>query len=215
MPLTAKKTGGSDFEPTPAGLYHTICYGVIDIGTRTKEYQGNEYDAHELVIIWEIPECRIEVEKDGESLDLPRVISKRYTLSLSPKSNLFKDLVTWRGKQFTDKELEGFDLSKLLGVNCQLNVIHTKKNDKIYANVGNIVPAPKDSNGKARKDKAENDLLYFSFEDMATDIPETMPDWIKKLIQESHEWNLLNDTKEEKEEEMAAKPPSAEDDMPF
>jgi len=226
MGLTAKKTGGVDFEPTPAGLFHTICYGVVDIGTHTKNFQGSEYDAHEVILIWEIPECRIEIEKDGELKDLPRVISKRYTLSLSPKSNLYKDLVTWRGKQFTDEELEGFDLKKLLEANCQLNVIHTKKNDKTYANVGNIVPAPKDSKGKPVKRKAENPLLYFSFEDLNVDeeieIPDAMPDWIKSLIQDSHEWDLLNGTREgiekrqEKEEELAGKPAeNIEDDLPF
>jgi hypothetical protein len=67
---------------------------------------------------------------------------KRYTLSLHEKANLRRELETWRGKKFTAEEGEGFDLEKLLGANCQLQVIHNEKDDgTVYANVQAIVPA--------------------------------------------------------------------------
>ena len=52
-------------------------------------------------------------------------ISKFYTLSLHEKSNLGQDLVSWRGRPFTETERQGFDITKLIGVTCQLNVMHT------------------------------------------------------------------------------------------
>ena len=221
MGLTTKKSGGTDFEPTPAGLHQAVCYGVVDIGTREKEYQGSKYDAREVLLLWELPGIRIEITKDGDTQDLPRAISKRYTNSLHSKANLCHDLETWRGQVFTDKELDGFDLKKLLGVNCQLNVIHRKKDDKVYANIGNIVPSN-------QKKKPENQTLFFSFEDFTLDnyeigLPGNMPEWIQKLVMTCDEWIDLSMAAEdvdkrqtEKQEEVAGKPAeNIEDDLPF
>ena len=73
-------------------------------------------------INFELPNLTKEF-KPGEG-QKPFSIGKEYTLSLSSKSNLYKDLVSWRGKPFTEEELEGFDLSKLLGKPCQIQIIH-------------------------------------------------------------------------------------------
>jgi hypothetical protein len=71
-----------------------------------------------------------------------------YTLSLSDKANLRKHLEAWRGRKFTPLELRGFDLENLIGVNCQIQVIHNISDDgRTFANVQAIVPA----NAKAPK----------------------------------------------------------------
>src|SRR3990167_2490369 len=60
------------------------------------------------------------------------------------KANLRKHLEAWRGKKFTKEELDGFDVEKLLGVNCQLQVIHNlSDNGGTFANVQAIVPLGK------------------------------------------------------------------------
>jgi hypothetical protein len=63
------------------------------------------------------------------------MVSKFYTLSLSDKANLRKDLESWRGKQFTDAELEGFELKNLVGANCYLNLVETDKGKRKIASI--------------------------------------------------------------------------------
>lgn len=182
MPLTAKEGNGAHFEPVPQGLHIGVCYAVWDLGThRIEEWKK---DVHKILLSWEIPEERIELEKDGEIQDLPRVISRKYTLSLHSKADLRKDLESWRGKVFTPEELEGFDIYNVLKAPCQLNIIHNEKDKRVYANISSIVPAP-----KGTKIQPENSTMVFSFEDYPEKgIPEGTPDWIQEIIKDSQEW---------------------------
>jgi hypothetical protein len=73
----------------------------------------------------------------------PFIVQKRYTASLNEKATLRKELESWRGRPFTQEELDAFDLDKLIGANCQLNIQHVTKEGKLYANVVSIVPLGK------------------------------------------------------------------------
>lgn len=187
MPIYAKSKPKR--EPIAEGLYPAICYGVYDLGTQHSTFYGN--DSMKVLICWEIPELRVNIEKDGKKLDLPQAISSRYTNSLGNKATLKKILEGWRGKRFTDEEAKNFDISKLIGVGCQLQVIHSKPDDEgnVYANVSTVLPAPR---GVAMK--MENERQYFSFADNM-DIPANTPEWIEKLIHESKEWKARQNPK--------------------
>jgi len=182
MGLTAKEPKGGNYEPVSQGLHHAVCYGVYDLGTKYNEKFGKS--THKVLINWEIPEERMEIEKDGEKKNLPRAISKEYTLSLHKKAGLRKGLENWRGKAFTDQELEGFDITKLLGANCQIQVIHETKDGKTYANVATVIQLGKGTPKKS----SENPTRYFSFEEHQDAIPDGTPDWIKDKIKASEEW---------------------------
>lgn len=188
MPLTVSDKGGGDFQPIEAGVYPAVLYALIDLGTQFNELYNNYQ--HKVMLIWEVPGERIEVDGD----DKPRVISKEYTLSLSDKAHLRNDLISWRGRDFTGQELVHFDLSNIMGACCQLNIIHktSKKTGKAYAMVSGIMPLSKGM----LKFKPENEQLYFSFED-GGGIPEQVPDWIKSKIMASREWNELGQQQEE------------------
>ena len=80
MGLIAKDSSGEDFEPIPQGLHPAVCYAVFDVGT---QYSFDKY-IHQCIVCWELSKQRIEV--NGE--DLPRAISKWYTVSLHVKANL-------------------------------------------------------------------------------------------------------------------------------
>lgn len=72
----------------------------------------------------------------------PRIISKEYTLSLSDKATLRRDLESWRGQRFSDDDIYvvGFDLQNILGKPCQITVGHnTSKTGKTYADIAGIV----------------------------------------------------------------------------
>lgn len=188
MPLPVRDTGGGvDYAPVEQGLHHAICVGVYDLGTHLQERWGKRI--REVLLMWEFPELRMEYERDGMSSEMPRILSKRYTHSLHEKSNLRKDLETWRGRNFTDEELAGFDLYKLLGANCQIQVTHSEKNNlgKVYANVAAIVQF------KGAKRQAESDLKCFSFDDERPRIPPDTPEWLIDKIKSSDEWQLFSD----------------------
>jgi hypothetical protein len=146
-----------------------------------------------VVVAFEIPGERIEIK----GKDLPRGISKRYTLSLNEKASLRKDLQSWRGRPFTSAELAGFDVSKLIGANCLLSVLHQDRAGATYANISSISALPKSMKSVA----PENPSLYFNVvEAIASakskglrDIiwPEDLPTWIEKLCCESEEYKAF------------------------
>lgn len=177
MALVAKDTGGGDFTPVPQGTHTAICNMVVDLGLQNSTYQGQARVRHECFIRWELPNERIEYERDGQKVNGPMSIGKTYTLSLGEKANLRKDLEAWRGKAFTEAELKGFDLFNLLGHACQLSVIHEDKGGKTYANIKSVAGWPK---GIAKPDKIENPLLRFSGEDK--DDYDNLPKWVKEKL---------------------------------
>ena len=114
MSLIVSESSGKDFAPINEGTFVAVCYGVIDLGKQYNEKFGKSTD--KVLIMWELPE---EME---EGQELPRTFSQRYTASLNAKSKLRKDLVAWRGREFTDAELAEFNLANILGVPCQLQM---------------------------------------------------------------------------------------------
>lgn len=165
------------------GVYQAVCYGLYDIGHQFDEkYQKH---VHKCLILWEIPEKRIVIEREGVKKDYPYTLSKKYTVSLNDKSNLKKDLETWRGRTFGEQETAGFDISAVLGVNCLLQVM-INGTDKKYNSITAILPLHK---GLAPLEP-ENKIQNFSLKDN-DEIPEGTPDWIRGLIEKSREYTEL------------------------
>ena len=111
--------GGMAYPQVSTGVHKARCVRVVDLGTQRQEYTGDVSWKRQVMLIWEIPG---EDNMNGE----PLTISKFYTLSLHEKSNLGADLTSWRGRAFTETEKQGFDISKLAGVPCMLNVVEGK-----------------------------------------------------------------------------------------
>lgn len=130
------KAENKNFVPCPAGLQHAVCCDVVDQGVIESVYQGKTRKQHKVQLRW----LTEEIDPDRNQAYL---VTRRYTLSLDKKASLRKDLESWRGKPFTDQQLLGFDLELLIGVNCQLAVIHNERDGETYANVSTIVPLGK------------------------------------------------------------------------
>ena len=132
MSIIAKRPE-SNYTPAPEGLHHAVCVDVIDLGI----LQTNWGDKHKVRVVFQIED---ENQETGRRFE----VRKQYNLSLHEKATLRKDLEAWRGRKFTDEELRGFDLEKLLGANCQIQVVQDISEDgSIFANVQAVVPAPK------------------------------------------------------------------------
>ena len=115
MGIIATDAGGSDFEQVPTGTHNAICYKLVDAGTSLNEYQGEISKKHNVFIFWELPELRM-------ADDRPMSINCQYTLSLNKLSKLRQHLQAWRNKSFTEEELNSFDLTKILGTTCKVDV---------------------------------------------------------------------------------------------
>ena len=191
MGLYAKEKGGEGFDPIDEGIHHAIAYSVYDLGHQYNEKFNKSEE--KVIITWELPDERIEIEKEGEMKNLPRAISRKFTNSLHKKSHLRQVLTTWRGRDFTTAELEGFLLTKILGVHCQLQVIHNKTESGTYANITAILPYT----GEDKAKKPENPIRSFSL-DEDTKIPDGCPEWISNIIMESEEWKALWDPQNNK-----------------
>ena len=137
--------GGGTFKRVPPGAYIGRCYSLIDLGTQLTSGQFGEKMQHKIRIGWELfgedeTGAPLTIEVDGKMM--PMTISKTYTVSLHEKASLRKELAAWRGRDFTEEEARGFDVSKLLGAYCMVNVTSSESNGKTYSNVAGLTPLP-------------------------------------------------------------------------
>lgn len=159
MPIYASAGSGTKFAPAPAGTHAAVCCDVRDLGVLEVSWQGQTKKQHKVLISWQIDESR----DDGK----PFLVSRRYTLSLFDTSGLRKDLEIWRGRAFTEAELQGFDLETVIGKGCLLNVVHRQSGGDTYANVAGVMALPKNMPAPVVRD-------YVRFVDREPD-PHTSP----------------------------------------
>jgi hypothetical protein len=133
MAIIAK--AGSTFLPAPAGVHCATCVDTIDHGMLKVVFQGKEQQKHKISIVWQIDENL----PDGR----PFLVRRRYTCSLHEKATLRRDLESWRGRAFTDEELQAFDLECLLSAGALVNIIHEQRNGSTYANVASVMKLPR------------------------------------------------------------------------
>lgn len=190
MPVATSNS--KSFPITPAGVQHAVAISVIDIGTQPPS--GNFPARRKVMIAWELPNEKIPVKSaDGlATIEMPRVISKDYTLSTDKKATLRNDLKSWRGRDFTAEEIKAFDIQSVIGANCLLNVIHVTKEKpdgpKTYANVGGLMPLAKGMPKLA----PENKTLVFDIPSvMPVTFPDNMPEWVQNKIKASEEYKEL------------------------
>lgn len=175
MSMIASDNGGQTIPKLEGGVYTAISSAIIDLGLQTSEkFQKTQ---RKFMMIWNIK--GEEVEVNGEKL--PRTITKEYSFSLNEKSTLKKDLQAWRGKMFTDEELQGFNLLNILNKPCQLQIILEEKNGKQYNNIAGIMSLPK---GTAIEQLPNT--YHFDIEDESTYMNwRNIPSWIQERIKKA------------------------------
>lgn len=218
MEFIVKSEGNTSVPRLENGVYTAISSMLIDLGGQRSLIDNNV--RRKIMMVWNIVGEFVEVNNE----QLPRVMSKEYTLSLNEKSNLRKDLQAWRGQAFTEDELSGFDLLTIMNKPCQLQIINEEKNGKTYNNISAIMAMP-----KGMKVEALDETVVF-----ITNNPETwnnwskIPKWIKDKIkkmegydqselkqyvdeyEKAEQENSVN-TENETSEEIVA----PDDDLPF
>lgn len=208
--ITAKSTTSIVSEPIPAGTYLARCYSMVHLGTHDDEYQGRPRKSNKVRITWELPtELKVFNPEKGEQ---PMVVSKEFTLSMSEKSNLRAFLTSWRGKPFTAEEASCFDITKLLGVPCQLSIIHepSKKDpSRMYERISSISSVMKGVTCPAQI----NPTFMFSLEAFDPNTFAALPDWLKDIVRNSDEYKALSAPAEQPQVAQSDSPVSLVDDM--
>jgi hypothetical protein len=175
-------------EQIEPGSYPARCYQMIHIGNIPSTYEGTTRMRNVIRITFELPtETKVFDEKKGEQ---PMVISSEYTLSLGDKSKLKPILEGWRGKKFTDTEIEDFDITKLVGVPAMISIIH---NEKGYAEISSISKLPKGMECPAQVNK--NQVL--EYDNWNEELFSKLPTFIKDKIIQSEEYKKLKGLNDE------------------
>lgn len=189
MGFIASDNGGSNFKRVPSGAFIGRCFSLIDLGTQHSEGQYGPKDQHKIQIGWEL----FGEDDDGNPLTvewegkvMPMTIKKSYTVSLHEKSGLRRDLASWRGRDFTDEEAKAFDISKLIGAYCMVNVTTSENNGKTYSNVAGLTKLPtalKDS-----KPAPVHANVVFNLDDPDMELFATFHEKLQEAIKRAPEW---------------------------
>jgi hypothetical protein len=189
MGIYAEKHEG-DFQQVKPGTYLARCYMMIEVGTVKEKFQDQEKQVQKVIVRWELPtETAVFDATKGEE---PFSVSKKYTLSMHEKSVLRKDLESWRGKGFTEEEARRFDITKLLGVPCLLNIVHkpSKTNPgRNFTEVSSISPLMKGQECPAQV----NTTKVLSYENFNHELFDSLSDYTKDLIRSSVEFQMMQE----------------------
>lgn len=203
MSLKVKNKKGPSLPPIDGGTYPAVCVGIVDLGEQYNE-KFKKYE-DKVLFIWEMPSVMIEV--DGEQK--PRWQSKDFSATLNEKSNLTKVLVSWRGKNFTDEELngDGFDLKQMLGEGCLLQIIVEEKDGNQYNKITACMGLPMGMPAPV----TASELLWFDMDEWDDSAMEKFPEWVQEKIKKSTQYqkNHAPDTTVE------VKAPTAESECPI
>lgn len=190
MGLIASNNGGN-FEQPPAGIFPAVCVQVIDLGTQTNEYQGETTKSRQVRIAWELQGADMlgggatGFMSNGE----PFMVTEIYTLSLNERANLRSILEGWRGRPFTEEELEGFDIANLLGKPCLVDIEHkAKQSGGTKAKVKSAKKWPAGQEAKI----PVNELTYFELTDFNPDTYNGLSQWLRDKIALSPEFAAAN-----------------------
>ena len=211
--MRAKKPEGSTYPPISAGTHQAVIYGIVEEGTQYSERFNKS--SPKVLIMWELPKVRIDIEKEGEpAKNVPRVTSREYTLSLHEKSNFSKDCLSLRGSGFSPEEIKaGYNPFDLMGINCLLQIVHVRKDEKVYANISSIVNLPIDM----EPIEAESDRIYYDMDEHGFNFPDNLHSWLIDIIKQSGEYKEYSQSISQDHRETGQDHPDSvdDDDIPF
>lgn len=194
MSLIVNEGSSTSIPLLPEDTYPAVCNMLVDLG----EQYSEKFDktSRQILIMWEIPSEKLD---NGES----RRLSKTYTASLNSKGNLRRDLIAWRGRDFTVDELKAFDLKNIVGAPCMLQVIHRVGQDGTKrAVIGGIMKLPK---GMPVPGLTNGWTVYDLDADDAEEKIDDLPEWIQERIKGSETWKHLAEAKDERDYAAAEK----------
>ena len=179
--LTAPMGTNSTKSIASEGMHIARIYQIVDLGTTE---QGGDYPGkkRKVQFLFELPnETSIFDPAKGPQ---PYYAKSLYTLSMNSKSILRNNVESLLGKTMDDKEAYAFNIFNLIGKECMIQIVHTKKGENTYANIKNITPMPK---GMACP-PAFNEPMIFSTQQPDMNVFNKLPEFIQDKIKSSDEF---------------------------
>jgi len=198
----ASDSGGGSFTPAPTGTHIARCIRITDLGTQHGEYKGQPTRRNQILVTWELPDEMIEVE----GKQIPITTSRFYTNSLGEKANLRRDLESWRGRTFTEEELDRFDLENILTKPCLLTIVAAENGKTKVASVSGL---PKNTTCPDQI----NPSFTFWLDEFDEETFDSIPDGIKAIIKKSEEYPAASAGNYYPPQE--SRPDFSDDDIPF
>lgn len=184
MAITATSKGEAR-EFVPEGNYFGVCVGVFDLGTQPSEKYS---PTHKVILQFELHKkkgvCRDRNNK-------PLLISGFFPLSFGKrkdgtKAKLRQAVEGILGRSFSDAEAkEGYDITELIDRACRLKVAHERdeKGNTTFDFIETFMPLDDDD----PEIRPESDGVVYEL-DPASEIPDSVPEWIRKQVHKSEEW---------------------------
>jgi hypothetical protein len=166
---------GGTFENPPTGAHPAVCIRMIDLGTQETTWEGATKYAHKVKIVFELDEKMA----DGR----PFITMRDFTVSLHEKAALRIFLKNWRGRDFTEEELKGFDPKVLIGKGCLLSMVENGE----YVNIDSVMKLPKGMEAPV----PVNSTCFFSLAEFDQAEFDKISDKIKEKIMKSPEYQSL------------------------
>lgn len=201
MPIL--KQSESTFEPVPPGTHPARCYAMISLGTQLPNNPQFK-PSFKVVLQFEFPNEQIEINGERKPMMTGQFLSA-YLGSVKKPSKTNEFLTAWRGRPFTEQELSGFDLSKVVGAPCLLNIVHEERNGKTREKIASISPLPKGMSVAAQI----NPTVIYEIEQGRDKVFQSLPEWMQKMIEACDEWQHPAAAPEPEQEETPS------DDVPF
>lgn len=186
-PIIATSSSGPRKLPDTGTQVATIVQ-IVDIGTQTVVYQGEEKKQRKVRFVWELPE---QLSQDDEGRDRPALIAKEFTLSTHERATLSGVIEKLTGKALTPEERTGYDVSKHLGDSCLVTITHKPRRDGSgeYAAIDGVSKLMKGQKKPAKympqvawSVSAGRDAVFAKF-----------PEWLKEKIEASAEFSKRTD----------------------
>lgn len=196
------------------GEYPARLYQIIQIGRQLFSKNGREWYSPQIIVGFEFPTLAFE-NQDGVKIGPVRSLT--CFLSMNPSRNgqmgLREIIDSLRGSdEYTEEELEQFDISKYLGAKCMVTLDSVESKGQVYQNIVAIRPAKKEEYA-VEKDVTERTLTLVTTDDFSNIANLQIPNWIKDKIMASEEYKDLNKSEVSNTETMSQELENAREDM--
>lgn len=184
------------------GKHLAILYSVVDLWTHQQTNVHGTKDVRKVQLSRELPNVMHEFKPgDGEK---PATVRRKYTLSMYKKAELraLVDNILW--VELKDIQAKDFDLSNLLGVMCQLQLVHDSYEGNNYVKPTNYISLSDEEKESyvSKWVQQFNTSVLFSMDEYDQVVFDSLPQFIKDVIIESPEYNEIKNSVDRTEEEL-------------
>ncbi|MEY3123968.1 MAG: hypothetical protein RLZZ573_488 [Pseudomonadota bacterium] len=170
IPVLTASAPPKKFELCPQESVQGCLVRAYYIGTHVNKYEPGNKPMKKIVLFFELDQPRL----DGSG---NHVLNTTVTFSVNEKSGLTKLLKPAMGSNYPDKPGQSLDINTLIDRLFNVQVIHTVKGDKTYANIGALTQLTR---GMVPFSPTMDSFVW-CYDDP---VDSRVPEWVAKLASE-------------------------------